>query len=188
DPSTGSNRCQFYTTGPTTVSGAVNIPAGYQVTLYINGSVTISGNITYAGPTGKFNPTNRANIPYFAIVTKGNIYLTNSVTRLDGLYVAQPSPTAAGKFETCDSPDIQSTSQCTNQLTINGAVVAQYVELLRSHGSSQPLGCNPRCDINGIGTAPAEIINFVPSMILGAPGFSALPNSPQGLVSLPPVF
>lgn len=176
--SNGERRCQYIWNG-TDISGAqVSIPHGVQITVYVPSDITISTNIVYQQP---FDPNIRADIPYFSLVVKGNITLTDGVTELDGLYIAQPNVTGStasgGDFKTCDS-------QCPHQLIVNGAVIAQHVELLRAHGSSQSLGT----DINGIGNAPAEIFNFVPSMVLGAPAFSPQSPTPEGLFSLPPVF
>jgi hypothetical protein len=174
DTDANSYRCQFQTTS--TIIGGITVARGHQITLYVDGDVTLDGNITYQEP---FDPNSRADVPYFAIVAKGNITLTNNVTRLDGLYVAQPSNGSAGRFSTCGEGAF-----CNRQLVVNGAVVAQHVLLLRGHGSSQPLGS----DVNGISTNPGEVINFVPSMIIGAPMFNPQPNGPEGYFSLPPVF
>jgi hypothetical protein len=174
DTDANSYRCQFQTTS--TIIGGITVARGHQITLYVDGDVTLDGNITYQEP---FDPNSRADVPYFAIVAKGNITLTNNVTRLDGLYVAQPSNGSAGRFSTCGEGAF-----CNRQLVVNGAVVAQHVLLLRGHGSSQPLGN----DVNGISTNPGEVINFVPSMIIGAPMFNPQPNGPEGYFSLPPVF
>ncbi|HET6864136.1 MAG TPA: hypothetical protein VFH37_02990 [Candidatus Saccharimonadales bacterium] len=171
-------RCQYIWNG-TDISGSqVSIPHGVQITVYVPSDINISTNIVYQQP---YDPNIRADIPYFSLIVKGNITLTDGVTELDGLYIAQPtvvgSTASGGIFNTCDS-------QCPHQLIVNGAVIAQHVELLRAHGSSQSLGT----DINGIGNAPAEIFNFVPSMVLGAPAFSPQSPTPEGLFSLPPVF
>lgn len=175
DSTTGYRRCQYQTSGADLSGGTVTIPAGVQITLYVDGDITIDTNIVYSN---NFDPTKRASVPYLAIIARGNITLTDNVTRLDGLYVAQPSSSGNdGNFNTCDD-------SCTQQLVINGAVIAQHVNLLRAHGASQPL-VN---DINGIGNTPAEIINFSPAMILGAPVFNPDTNAPEGIFSLPPVF
>jgi hypothetical protein len=176
DAVTQYRRCQYQASGAYLSGPAITIPQGVQLTLYVDGDVTIDTDIRYAEP---FDLSSRANIPYLTIIAKGNIFITSNVTRLDGLYVAQPSSSGNdGDFNTC------SDDSCPRQLVINGAVIARHVKLMRSHGASQSLNN----DINGIGNTPAEIINFTPAMILGAPAFSPASTSPEGLFSLPPVF
>lgn len=188
DPITGQRRCQF-TLSNTSISGAINIPHGLQLTIYATGNITISTDITY---DNQFDPRSTADVPYFALITQGNVTLTNAVTQLNGLYVVQPVPNGSGGitagtgvFATCGS------FQCNNQLVVNGSVTAQHVRLLRAHGSSETLGCTPTCDVNGIGQAPAEIFNFVPSMVIGAPDFAPIclfQGCTEGTYSIAPVF
>ena len=180
----GLHSCQFALAGNNlnqTPGVAVTFPKHLQITIYALGNVTISSNIAYQEP---FNPNDTADIPYFALITQGKVTLTNGVTRLDGLYVVQPTPNdsggindSSGVFATCDN------SSCNQQLVVNGAVIAQQVQLLRAHGSSETLSPDPV----GIGNAPAEIFNFVPSMVLGAPAFASK-VSPQRAYSIAPVF
>lgn len=172
-----SGSCQYIYNGNfPTITGA-NLPAGRQITLYVNGNVTIGGNIMYPST---FNPSDQSNIPYLTIIAKGNITLTSGVSELDGLYIAQPSSQAGtdGIFSTCDST-------CNNQLVVNGAVIAQHVELLRSHGTLDPPGHG---DVNNIGSNPAEIFNFVPSMVIGNPAFAGVWGDSAGLTNMAPVF
>lgn len=195
---TGQPRCQFTLPNDTTITGPINIPNGMQLTLYAAGNITIDGNINYVDSSGNvgaenvnFNPTSVAGIPYFALITQGNVYVKNNTTELDGLYVIQPTPNGSGGiaaapngvFATC-SPG----SQCNAQLVVNGSVIAQHVQLLRAHGASEGF-VN---DTNNIGNAPAEIFNFVPSMVLGAPAFASFcqPASActQSAYSIAPVF
>lgn len=169
-----ADRCQYISNSANYTIGSINFPAGKQVTLYVDGNVTINGDINYAK---SFDPTNQANIPYLAIVARGNIVVTGNVRLLNGLYIAQPTGSTNGVFATCD--DV-----CNQQLVVNGAVIAQHVELLRSHGTLSA----PSPDTNGVGGNPAEIFNFVPSMIIGAPAFATQFGTLEGLFSLSPVF
>jgi hypothetical protein len=43
-------------------------------------------------------------------------------------------------------------------------------------------------DVNNLTTNPAELFNYVPSMIIGTPNFKPLANTIEALFSLPPVF
>jgi hypothetical protein len=174
DCQANGGRCQydFSNIFSNLTNSDVTIPAGVQITIYVNHDVTINGNIRYAS----FNPTDQTNVPYFALVVKGSITVTGNVRQLDGLYVAQPNGTAnGGTFATCDGT-------CNSQLVVNGAVIAQEVDLLRNHGT---LSGGSDAAITG---NPAEVFNFVPSMIIGLPAFAAQFGAPQGIFSLPPVF
>jgi hypothetical protein len=58
------------------------------------------------------------------------------------------------------------------------------VNLLRYHGN---LDIPPAADALITGN-PAEVFNFVPSMIIGQPAFASTFGQPQGVFNLPPVF
>jgi hypothetical protein len=84
-------------------------------------------------------------------------------------------------FATCTTG---ASDHCNSQLVVNGAVIAQHVELLRAHGTlDAPSGAN-----SGIGSSPAEIFNFTPSLIIGNPAFASQFGKSEILFSLPPVF
>jgi hypothetical protein len=157
---------------------ASTITSGQRLTLYVSGNVTIDGNIAY---TNSWNPINRASVPYFTLIVKGNITLTNNTTRLDGFYVAQPQGTTfTGIFNTCDN-------FCPSQLIVNGAVIAQEVQLNRAHGTMGPCEpASPTCAL--ISQNPAEIFNYAPSLLIGLPELNPTYNTTEAEFSLPPVF
>jgi hypothetical protein len=175
------NRCQFVVpSSQSVITAGVTFPAGFQITIYSDHDVTISGNIAY----DNFDATQQASVPYFALVVRGNITVASSVRQLDGLYIAQPLPPtppstvwAGGTFATCETNTI-----CNTQLVVNGAVIAQEVDLLRNHGTLSG-GSDPQITGN-----PAEVFNFVPSLIIGQPAFATTFGQPQGVFNLPPVF
>jgi hypothetical protein len=163
-------------TGQYIVGNSINnfkggtIGSGTQIALYVDGNVIISGDISY----GNWNRDNPSSAPFFAIFAKGDIVLTNNVQRLDGLYVAQVNNSGSGgDFRTCDN-------FCNQQLIVNGAVVAQHIELLRSFGTL--------ATDSSVVSKPAEIFNYIPSMVYGSSILNPLPNTTQNLISLPPVF
>jgi hypothetical protein len=155
-------------------NNAGNIPRGRQVTIYVSGDVRIINNICYAR---SYDPNTRSDVPYFSLIVQGSIIVSSNVNRLDGLYVAQPTGPSTGIFATCDD-------FCPLQLTVNGAVIAQQVELLREHGTIGPV----ETDNNAISADPAEVFNFIPAIIIGQPNFSPNYRNVQSLYSLPPVF
>ena len=166
--------------GFVSVSGA--IAAGQKTTLFVKGDVHITGNITYAA--GYTEST----VPKFALVVKGNIFVEPNVTQIDGVYVAQPSSGSSdGVIWTCTDvanssspwgPDIK--KNCTNSLTVNGALLAKQVNYLRING-----------DAGTAGSPAAETVNYPAANIVGGPFFNPpSTGSPviQSLISLPPLF
>lgn len=167
------------TPGPVTI-GTTNVGAGSHVYRYVNGDVIITGNISMSsGPWA-----NKASIPSFYLVAKGNIYIDKSVTRLDGVYVSQANATpGSGAIYTCTNGSAQIPvkdlyTECGRQLIVNGSFVSQKVALLRTYGSLRnALSDTPYGGPNSIcatGTAgqpkssvcAAEVFNFNPSLYI----------------------
>lgn len=125
-----------------------------------SGDQTIDRNITYAdGPYDSIYQ-----LPQNIIFVDGNLSITSNVTRIDAWLIVD------GKINTCkdfnNSTEADSQNQrrnfCTDQLAINGPVVANGgLELKRSYGSDPLLGT-----MNAFGTessdrnSPAEIFNL----------------------------
>src|SRR3990167_536827 len=184
--------------------GTDTILPGKELTIIVNGNVYIHNNISYS-------PSSTAStVPKFTLIARGSIYIDQFVTQLDGLYIAQPDPTKAtqvgssgadhGIIWTCHpnstSPYTmtQMASNCRSKLTVNGALIAKQINLLRIFGdiTSAPANETASCPTNPIaqGTPCAiEVINYTPAMVLGGPFFNQS-TSPkiQSLISLPPVF
>jgi hypothetical protein len=115
------------------------------------------------------------------ITTTGNIYISNLVTTINGIF------TAKGNIYTCATatgapvPAAQMKTSCTNQLTINGAFTANTVFLQRVAGS--------------VSSTPAEQFNFGPEVWLPSittptgPGPSSINlGNADSVTSLPPVL
>lgn len=173
----------------------ISVAASANVSVFVNGNVYIDHNITY-------DSHNADDIPRFALVAAGSIYIDPSVTELDGLYIAQPAPSDIPKSDnsivdndtgviwTCHDGSTAIplgpyvAGSCKKQLTFNGAVIAKQVQLMRVGG-----------DVNDNNSNPAEVFNYTPEMVIGGPFF---PNSGgtagsgqpvfQSIISLPPIF
>ena len=185
---------QYITTGLTLNSGSEVVSAGKNITLFVNGNVYIGGNISYAGGY------TANNVPKFALIARGNIFIDPAVSRLDGLYIAQPDPSVAnpvtadtGVIWTChgNSPDVPTaayvSSACRTKLTFNGAVVAKQVNLLRVNGDAASAGPG---ESSGSGNI-AEVFNYTPEMVIGGGFFNSGTTNKykiESLISLPPVF
>ena len=175
------------------LSGPLVIPAGNKLTIFVKGNVYIDANITYAAAT-------ESNVQKFALVVLGSIYVDPSVGQLDGLYIAQadpafiPSPLTGdtGIFWSCHNNSTAPVldnfpNTCTNKLTVNGAVIAKQLNLLRTTGDITPATRGEVSSSNNI----AEVFNYTPQMLMGGPFFNPpAPNNLkiQSLISLPPVF
>lgn len=182
-------------------STATQIPAGESITIYVNGNVYIGGNITYAAHDA-------TNVPKFAIVAKGSIYIGAGVTELDGVFVAQPANNKDttpgdddGDIWTCHdnttNPVLYSypafVASCSaNKLTVNGALIAKQVIFMRLKGNVS--GASDSEDsLSGANSSSniGEVINYTPEMDMGGAFFNQTQstNLPvDSLISLPPIF
>jgi hypothetical protein len=169
--------------------------------------LTITANSIAFSPAAR---SSTADIPSLEIVAR-NTKIASNVTRLDGVYVAQPhagAGTTEGIINTCtDSAgapigDDNLYNDCGNQLVINGAFVANKVQFRRTLGSLR----NAHLD-NAFGAATnvcagsspgapksscaGELFHFSPEVYLGVP-FGSTPGTPTDpddyQVVLPPVL
>lgn len=144
-------------------------PAGAKQVYLVEGSVTISDNITYK--TGNINspPTydNVDDIPSVVIIATGDINVLGNVQQLDGTYVAQ------GTFHTCDDHTSNLTiSICASKLVVNGAVIANRLNLRRTSGADG--------NDDTARKQPAELFRFNPELYLR----NALNGNTSGVVKV----
>lgn len=180
---TGTGHRWFSGSPSFSINSAVSIAPGTNVTLFVNGNLYINANISYAGGY------TAANTPKFAVVVRGNIYIGQAVNTLTGFYSAQPSnlssPGTQGRIWTCapgaTDPTPAFLRGCTNRLTVNGAVNAAQVMLVRTGG-----------DVLDNNTNPAEVFNYTPEMIINGgffdDGTTGNALKIDSVISLPPVF
>lgn len=184
----------FKTAGSTTISasGAMN---GTK-TIYVDGDAYVTNSVQYDQSSNWTLDT----LPSFSLIVHGNIYISPSVTNLDGLYVAQPVRQANGSYtggeiRTCvqdasgkspaDSTIPSFYERCKTNLTVTGAFVAKTIRLQRTKGSRKDSNNadNAAAALNNTG----EIFIFSPEIWLRSP---ALGNSKQydSITALPPVL
>ena len=193
-------------------NAAETIAAGTKLTIFVNGDVFIGNNISYAGGYSESNVTK------FALVARGNIYIGPNVSRLDGFYIAQPGSgggggggddqqqgqqqggqqgdtSLSGFIWTCHDSNTTTPDggwikdNCSQKLTINGALSAKQVNLVRTPGD---LAGAPANEGSGSGNI-AEVVNYTPEMVVGGPFFNPPASAEatykvQSIISLPPVF
>jgi hypothetical protein len=177
-------------------AGQPGAGTGRAVVYHITGDVFIPANITYDTSAPWSSPSE---IPSFQLIVEGNIYISNDVTQLDGLYAA-----IGGKVYTCANaigsvPD-DSFAGCPNQLVVNGSLAAKQVLLLRGCGSlrysynGEPTPGAPNYsgtsgDVQTCsgGNHAAEVINYMPEQWIRS-AFGLPPDRYDSISSLPPIL
>lgn len=163
--------------------GPANQNINNQFVTYVEGDVTIYDNIRYLPAAHTIN-----NLPGFALVASGNIYIDKGVTELSGLYYA------GGTINTCSdgSANIGSAAQymaCQGQLTVNGELMSAKIKFARTNGNVTT-GTYPE----PVGSAlSAERVIFGTEMWLANPLQPILSTPPGGfggydsITALPPL-
>jgi hypothetical protein len=188
---------EYTYTGNLTI-GPSNIGNGKRATIYVDGDVNIRGDIKYGAGNPSWGTT--SDIPMLQLIVKGVIYIDDSVSQLDGTYVAVPdagydkAPSGTntyanpikGTISTCSngfsvrSPAVDPAglpamiSACNNQLVVNGTFAADQIFFLRTFGT-----------MNG---QPAEQFNFSPEVWLAPSGTGTIDPTYKSIVGLPPVL
>ncbi|MFO0781861.1 MAG: hypothetical protein U0524_03140 [Candidatus Saccharimonadales bacterium] len=167
-----------------------NISPNVNVSYFVNGDVYIKGNIAYA------SGWTRDTVPSFILKASGNIYIDPSVTRLDGIYVAEGQIyTCATDFNELPDPDDALYGTCNTQLVVHGVFQANKINLMRTYKSLRNATQTEYRKPEGA-TAPdtnaAEVFDFSPELYLSNP--MILPKSGTGVQqwesykNLPPVL
>lgn len=159
-----------------TVGGTV--PKGSQVVLVVNGDLRIMGNINYANSYGSAQ-----DISSLWVIVKGNIYIQDNVTSLQGFFVAQGTSGSPGKIHTCVKYNQMvtftplTTNVCNQGLDVYGALIADQVYWQRTRGTTAS------------GQPYAESVQFDPGLYLNNPlsnGVNAV--NVQDTKELPPIY
>lgn len=190
-----------YTMSSGSIINSSNISPGKRLTIYVSGNVKIDGNIDFVGNYPTIN-----DIPSLIIIAKGNIYISKNVSKLSGIFVAQPSSIsgAEGHIYDCASDfaavtvaNSQIYNECGTQLTVNGSFIANKVFLNRTgNATDNKLTSSLRGSFNGetnSNTNATEIFNYGPAfwMNLALPQTTSTGTSSAGydsIISLPPIL
>lgn len=169
--------------GQLNLSGSVG--AGKRITLYVDGDVFVNGDISYPASW------TAGDQPLLKLVVKGNIYIRNTVSRIDGVFISQKDGASGGTIYTCATsatplvPDGNLYNTCNRKLTINGVFVANEVQFLRANGTRQ-LGAAG--ESSGSGNI-AEVFNFNPVLWMAQPvGSETGPAKYDSITALPPIL
>lgn len=162
---------------------------GRKVVVYVDGNVLITGDIKFPGAWSINNS------PYFQLIVRGNIYISQNVRQLDGIYSAQPNGVNGGIIYTCANPGLPATAvppsggtvftNCQNQLIVNGAFIARQVQLLRVNGTLRQSTAGERGDTS---SHAAEIFNYSPALWTTMPPGNTVTNDYDSITSLPPIL
>lgn len=167
---------QYFYSGNVTYSGGLN-EITKSIVIIIDGNLTITEDITYNVSYSSID-----DIPFVAFIVRGNIFISPGVDQLDGLYVAMPDGASDGYIYTCGA-SVQtgsntSPSACGDKLVVNGAMVAQNIDLRRTSGGiqlqSSPGSCGPdlssyeahNLSSNNAARCSSELFNFSPELYL----------------------
>ena len=193
-----SGKTTYYRNGNLTLTQAAlqGVDEGESLTIYVNGNVYIQDSITYRDTSSY---ADAKEIPSFRLIVRGNIFVAPGVSRLDGLYIAQPNTNVlaeeSGRFYTCGfafraPTNAELIGACRTRLTVHGAVIANILKLTRTTGSvnnSQPneyFNFATNTPTNG---NPAEVFIYSPEMWLLEGGLSN-DDGYDAIVPLPPVL
>lgn len=156
-----SNVFYNYSNGGTQSIGGNNeeglIKGRIRVFAVRNGNINIDKNLTYeSGPYANFEEVPKTIIMAIGEGSNGNININCGVNQIDAMLIA------SGKIDTCKDVQIVSgnrisnTITASNQLKINGAIIAKTIEPKRTYGAAK--------GVNSV--IPAEIINYDPTFYL----------------------
>ena len=188
NPNVGTLPSGTYKSAPAsalTLAGG-SLPANKRITIYVLGDVFINSDISYNDAGG----WSVATIPQFRLIVSGNIYIGNTVARLDGQYVAQRNSPTTGNLRTCATGafliplDGTLYANCNLKLTINGSIVGKQILPLRTFGTLSQSTAGE----TGAGGAAAEVINYTPALWLVQPNGQAGSADYDSIISLPPVL
>jgi hypothetical protein len=166
-----------------------NLGGSQKVVVYVDGDVLITGDIKFPGSWTTANP------PYFQLIVRGNIYISQNVKQLDGIYSAQPNGAAGGIIYTCANTGLPATAvapagggaftSCKNQLIVNGSFVARQVQFLRVNGTLRQSAAN---EPGNATSHAAEIFNYSPALWMTMPPGITTTNDYDSVTSLPPIL
>ncbi len=128
--------------------------------------------------------TSSEDVPQIIIIGK-DINIEDTVTRIDALLVAKGEGNTGGTINTCTTSDGDniplSNTTCTEQLTVNGAMVGGKILMRRTYGA------DPAEDTT---EEAAEVVNYNPSIILWGYDNSRVTGLPTVVYQkkLPPRF
>ena len=143
------------------------------VILKVTGTVTIAGNQTNNPDNNGAGYKDISQLPQLVIIAN-KIVINSGVTNVDAWLVADT-------VQTCDYTGTPTINTCTQKLTVNGPVMANHLNLLRTAGS-------------GVGTPasgyPAEVFNLRADAYLWAAAHATTIDRAQTVysVGLPPRF
>lgn len=118
-----------------------------------SGDLIINGNLEYPAQDNITHPSQYAQL--VLIVKDGNLVINDNVTRVDAWLIATGQNSKQGRLKTCNYQAVSSTV-CHHPLRINGPVMTDYLDLLRTYGAEYPVSINQ----------PAEVFNFRPDAYL----------------------
>lgn len=169
------NGNQYFSDGDLTinaVSGGAGLDFDKSLTFVVNGNVNIKANganSTLDYDTNYGN-SDSLNVPSLVIVASGNIYIDEDITQVDAILISQGDEgvwTCSDGFSPVDNV---ADGKCYKPLTINGAIIANRINFMRTHENSAE---NLTGGVHDGSSIPSEVINFQPEFFLSSPVFKS---------------
>ena len=203
-PSTAVDRDYYYAgcagnnnAAQMAASGAINVPQGARITLYIPCDLVITNNIHYVSSDATVpSYTSLSQVPSFTVIVQGNIYINKAVTELNGTYIAQTrsSGSGGGTIYTCvngisasPAPWLDLRANCKdNQLKVYGALYAKKIRWWRMFGTMNGYGATRTEEYSA--TQAAEAVIDSPLRYLKQPTNTQSSNYFDSYTSLSPIL
>ncbi len=136
----GLNSDTYYVSpglGFAVINSAGQIPKGRQITINVDGNLVIRSNVVYAGSSSW---ASAGEIPSLTVIARGDIYIDNGVTELDGIYVSHGTiytcTQDTGKYglngiaDNCgEAPNV------SGPLTVYGSLLAKNIKWYRTYST-----------------------------------------------------
>lgn len=203
DLATVTSGSYLYDGSAATVRLSGNIVGDNRINIFVKGNLRITSNITYNNANAQPAWNKIKEIPSLHVYVKGNLFIESDVSRIDGVFFAQPITAGGsdGVINTCVNPGTETSptlaaifsvppTGCKNQLVINGAFVTQSVKFLRTSNSMRD--ATAVTEFRPYSSLGAEVFNFSPEAYMVAP--EPPPNSPgsnskyESFTGLPPLL
>ena len=143
-----NNESYYYRNGSLVLNEANLGVAGAIKVVHATGNIEVDGDIVY----GNDGYTTIFEVPKLVIYAEENVEIDCNVKRIDALIMA------GKQVQTCADSDDVNNQNNSNQLVVNGAIIANTMSAKRTYGASS--GANS--------IIPAEIVNFDPTLYMWA--------------------
>jgi hypothetical protein len=153
----------------------------------VDGDLIIDNDLIF----GNTNWASISSIPSLYVIVRGNIFIAPSVTKLDGVYIAQDDGSGSkGKIFTCTNAARTGVpaaaaewSDCDDRLLVNGSFIAKTLRLLRL---GESVSATSSDEGRQHSDSQAESFVYRPELFFHSPFTSS--SGYESIMGLPPVL